>query len=130
MFAVITGLCLSQGVDRIVARSVGIFLGSAGEWCLDTEANTSDLKKVKTWKVKFSIPTVLAVSRAGAITRLSVRVASFDILDGDIVAGITFTACVNVDFEAISVLFGWGHLAGAAAIVVDKSCNNVVVILS
>ena len=131
MLAVITGLCLSQGVDRIVARSVGIFLGSAGEWCLlDTEANTSDLEKVETWKVEFSIPTVLAVSRAGAITRLSVRVASFDILDGNIIAGITFTACVNVDFEAISVLFGWGHLAGAAAIVVDKSCNNVVVILS
>jgi hypothetical protein len=44
LFAVITGLSLSQGVDRIVARSVGIFLGiSAGEWCLDTEANTSDL---------------------------------------------------------------------------------------
>lgn len=130
MFAVITGSSLAQSVDWIVAGSVGIFLGSAGEWCLDTEASTSDLEKVETWQVEFGIPTVLAAARAGAITRLSVRVASFDILDGNIMAGITFAACVNVDFEAIGVVSGWGHLAGTAAIVVDQSCNNIVVILS
>ena len=128
MFAVITGLSLAQCVDRIVARSVGSFLGPAGEWCLDTEA--SDLEKVKAWQVEFTIPTVLTVARARAITRLSVRVASFNILDVNIMAGITFAACVNVDFEAIGVVSGWRHLAGAAAIVVDKSCNNVVVILT
>lgn len=95
-----------------------MFLGPGSQGSLASETNTSNLEEVEAWDFQVCIPSILASVRAGAITRLSASVASFDVLDGNILACITFATWVRNVFLA------------AGTTVVHEGRKNVVVILS
>jgi len=85
--------------NGIVARPVGgsLFVGPVRHWCLAESSNTTHLEQTESWNFLCDHNLFTTVG-GGSFSLLSVRIASFDILDCNILAGITFAARVNVNF--------------------------------
>lgn len=85
----------------VIARPVGggLFVCPVRHWGLAEASDAAHLEQAESWYLGCNLNWVGSV-RTRSVPLLSVRVASFDILDRYILAGITFAARVNVNFIA------------------------------
>lgn len=115
--------------NGIIARPVGgsLFVGPVRHWRLAESSNTTHLEQTESWN--FLCNHKLFTVGGGSFSLLSVRIASFDILDCNILAGITFAARVNVSFLGERVISSGSVGSRIVGTIVDQSCHCVVVIL-